>query len=218
MKKKVLVGLLGGIAICILIAGIIISMPKTQDTKAAIIDNFEKMSEELSPLTLTSSNPYDYVDNQYYDNIVNLGVDAIDPLNEIIESGEVSALEQYVATIALQEITECDLNQATGEDWETVEQFLNRWEKTVMEMPNTFEQIQNNEKLSWKEKETEFKKYGIFAKAYAKEALKDNFEFGGKKMTKTKDKDLQKALKEMAKDVKDKDYKKVLKYVDKQCK
>lgn len=44
-----------------------------------------------------SSNPYDSVDSEYYDNIISIGTEAIEPLEELMMSGGMPAAYQYVS-------------------------------------------------------------------------------------------------------------------------
>lgn len=149
----------------------------TTVSKAAEIDeNFKKMSGmKQDTNTLLSSNPYDYVDNEYFDNIVAIGPDAIKILEEKHEKGEFSGLEDYIAAIAVERISGCSLNEVTGRDWESAEEFFSTWNTMTAELPKTFETILNSNKQV-AEKVKELKKYGIFGESVAKKAIESKSE------------------------------------------
>ena len=94
---------------------------KKEEIKKNILENMQKIDEVSD---MTSSNPYDYINNEYYGNIVSLGKDAVPVLEEMYRTGELTGLHAYISAIAVQEITGADL------EWSTAEEFYSSWEKT----------------------------------------------------------------------------------------
>lgn len=90
-----------------------------------IKENFSKISDVSD---LTSSNPYDYTKNEYYEKIVNLGKDAVLILEEMYNNGELDGLYSYLSALAIQDITDCNLSNKYNLEWETAEDFYKLWE------------------------------------------------------------------------------------------
>lgn len=119
--------------------------------------------------TLTSSNPYAYINNKYYDDIIEIGMDAVDVLsNDIIDKSQPS-LDSYVAALAVSDITNIDMEEISGKDWETADEFWELWDEMLETMPSEFEKI-----LSDDQPEKELDKYGIFADALLFDIQNDN--------------------------------------------
>ena len=50
---------------------------------------------------MTSSNPYDYTENEYYKNIVELGEDAVSILENMYKNKKLSGVNAYLSTLAI---------------------------------------------------------------------------------------------------------------------
>lgn len=155
---------------------------------AEIIDyNFAQMEKELSPEVLVSSNPYDYVNNKFYDEIVAIGFDAIEILEEKVKNGELSGWEEYVAAIAIQDIAGCDIYEITGTDWETVEQFNIEWDKLFDNIALELKKIVEDDSTDISEKCAQLQKYGVFAQPVINKIVKakgeGNIEFNGEEIS-----------------------------------
>lgn len=80
--------------------------------------------EQIAKVTdKTSSNPYDYTKNEYYKNIVNLGKDAVPVLEDMYNKGKFTGVDAYLSALAIQDITQCNLNEKYNLDWSTAEEF-----------------------------------------------------------------------------------------------
>lgn len=77
---------------------------------------------------MTSSNPYNYTKNEYYKNIVILGNDAVNVLENMYKDKKLSGLNAYFSALAIQDITKCSLYEDYNLDWSTAEEFYNLWE------------------------------------------------------------------------------------------
>lgn len=101
-----------------------LSNSTNEQIESEITSNFSKIMESSD---LTSSNPYDYINNEYYDNIVKLGKDAVPVLEDMFDNGKISCLEAYISALAIQDITECNLYEKYNLDWSTAEEFFELW-------------------------------------------------------------------------------------------
>lgn len=76
----------------------------------------------------TSSNPLDYTKNEYYDNIVNLGSNAVPVLESMYENGKLTGLNAYLSALLIEDITKCNLQEKYNLSWATAEEFYTLWE------------------------------------------------------------------------------------------
>lgn len=89
-----------------------------------IATNMEQIAEVTDK---TSSNPYDYTKNEYYKNIVNLGKDAVPVLEDMYNKEKFTGVDAYLSALAIQDITQCNLNEKYNLDWSTAEEFYDLW-------------------------------------------------------------------------------------------
>lgn len=89
-----------------------------------IIVNIDQITEVTDK---TSSNPYDYTKNEYYENIVALGKDAVPVLEDMYNNGKLTGVNAYLSALAIQDITGCNLNDEYNLDWSTAEEFYELW-------------------------------------------------------------------------------------------
>ena len=173
-KKKI--GFFAGVCVAaVAIGGTIIFQTINKDpttSYAAIIDqNFQAMGNSYDTKTLLSSSPYAYIDNEYYNNIVTLGFEAVPILQNKSENKEFSSLNSYISALAIQEITDCDLYEITGVDFETADEFYELWDETMQEIPQNLEAVAKNTEMTANDKKVEFERYGVFGEAFLKETI-----------------------------------------------
>lgn len=89
-----------------------------------ITTNLEQITEVTD---MTSSNPFDYTKNEYYNNIVNLGKDAVPVLEDMYKSGKLSGVNAYLSALVIEDITGCNLYEKYNLDWSTAEEFYTLW-------------------------------------------------------------------------------------------
>lgn len=165
MKKK-LIEVLGIVAAFSLCVGVI--NQGSTVVEAQVSQNLEKILEVDSDV-LTSSNPFDYTENKYYENIVNQGMDAADVLTDgIIDKNEAS-LDGYVAALAVEDITGVDVGKITGEDWESADEFWDLWNEIIKDMPSYMEELAN-ESTDFTQ---DIKDYGVFGEVFVKQMIDD---------------------------------------------
>ena len=97
-----------------------------EQLEKAIIENLNKIMEVSD---LTSSNPYDYTKNVYYNNIVDLGEEAIPVLKNMYKNGKLNGISAFLSALAIQDITKCNVYDEYNIDWSTAEEFYTLWEE-----------------------------------------------------------------------------------------
>lgn len=214
MKKKIAGAI---VLIGVIMCGVLCFMRQPDDAITENVGNICLIEESTDPSVCFSSNPFDYVDKECYDNILAMGTDAIKPLQEQMDSGELSAQCQFVCGALLEKVTQCHMHDVAGE-CSNVEVFRELWDLTINSLPETLENIQNDNNMSVEEKQEELEKYGVFGKAFAKKAMKSDFEMGGEKISVTKDKKVKDMYDKLGSDISDKDVKNVIEYLDYKCK
>lgn len=135
-------------------------------------DNLDKMKTslvelaKLNPAKASSSNPYDYViDNEYYDAIIELGVDALPYLDKILKSAENYGLDEYICAIAIEEIAQINLKERDERPWTTAREFSHTFTQFVKDLESTVNEILRSKK-SVEEKSMELGDLGLLATPY----------------------------------------------------
>lgn len=223
MKKKI-AGIITVIGI--IMCGLFYFVRQTDDAKAEDAKAEEVKAEDAYSGCLLKENtnppvgssiPFDYVDKECYNNILAMGTDAIKPLQEQFDSGELSAPLQYVCADLLEKVTQCYMDNGEDYGWSNVNEFEGLWNATINSLPETLENIQNNDRMSAEEKQAELEKYGIFGKVFAKKAAEADFEMGGEKISITNDKSVKAVYDNIGGEVSDKDVENVMEYLDYKC-
>lgn len=104
-----------------------------EQLKNEIMANLNKINEVTN---VTSSNPYDYTNNEYYNNIVKLGKDAVPVLENMYKNNELSGLNAYLSALVIQDITNCNLYEKYNLDWTTADEFYSLWENNNCSFKN----------------------------------------------------------------------------------
>ncbi len=91
-----------------------------------IKDNFEKMLQVNSGI---SSNTYDYIQNEYYNNIINMGINAVPLLTTMYENNYFTknGLDANIVVIIIEEITGCHIKEKYNLTYTKPEEFFNLW-------------------------------------------------------------------------------------------
>ncbi len=134
--------------------------------------SMQESTKEVDSLTAISSNPWDYVHDEYYDTIIDIGVEAVPVLTDMIEQEELSAPYDYVAGCAMVDITKCE----KASDWSSVQGFKGMWKSTIHNMPNDINRILNSESLTFEEKEVKIDEYGLLAYPYLEDIISGEME------------------------------------------
>lgn len=106
---------------------------KIKNLEDVILENFNKINEVSEE---TSSNPYDYIKNDYYKNIVDLGANAVSALEKMYNNGKLTGLNAYLSALAIHDITKCNLYDEYELDWSTAEEFYALWKNNNCSFKN----------------------------------------------------------------------------------
>lgn len=163
----------------VLLTFILFIMP-TKRTLADVVDtdlmSITKLIDEQierNPNLAFSSNPYDYIkNNEYYNNIVNMGIDALPILEEKLQNSNTNGLEDYIMAIAIEEITNCNLKNDSNTTWASAKEFDAKWESFVQAAPDEIDTVLNSS-YSTETKKKELEKYGKLAIPYINNYLKE---------------------------------------------
>ncbi len=115
-------------------------------TSYKIEKNMEELMDEIAqkmaenPEKAVSSNPYDYIDNDYFRNIVNLGPKALIHIGDMIKKSERSGLKEYILAIAAEKIAKVDLRRETY-NWTNGKEWVREWEIHLRNIPDDIERI-----------------------------------------------------------------------------
>jgi hypothetical protein len=180
------------ISACVIVAAVAVALfaalffQGTASAAEIVHTNIDHMEAEFdkaiqnSDEAMFSSNPYDYVkDNEYYDSIVNLGVDALPALEEMLNDSDGNGLKEYIMAIAIEDITKADVGKIEDDDlaWESAKEFAEEWAGIKESAESGIEEIISDGGMSEKEKIDELSAYGILAVPYLSE-LADSAELG----------------------------------------
>lgn len=136
----------------------------------AIMEVINAMMEKNKMEYGWSSNPYDYANNENFDNIVNLGIPALPVMVEEIEASEMNGLREYLFAIAVEEITKTDLKEkAYG--WSNGKEWLDQWKIYLRNIPVQVDYIVNDTESTVEEKEAALDELGMMSLPYIKDAI-----------------------------------------------
>lgn len=141
-----------------------------------IDESINKAINENTELAL-SSNPYDYIkDNEYYKNIIELGVAALPELDKSLSNSDVNSLNEYILVIAIEEITHTNVNGILEKEysWENAKDFLYEWTDIKENVNNEVSEIVTSSKLTAIEKSKKLENYGVLAVPTIKDINKTN--------------------------------------------
>jgi hypothetical protein len=123
--------------------------------------NLNKLTDTImenslkNPNMAMSSNPYDYINNQYFDKIVDMGVEALPIIKKEIQKSKANGLREYILAMAAEEIAKIDLKE--GHDyktrWASAKDFVPQWHEYLVCIPANVKQITSSN--ASKEEKTE---------------------------------------------------------------
>ena len=94
------------------------------NVEEVITENLKQIGEVSNA---TSSNPYDYTNNEYYKNIIKLGKKAVPVLEQMYKDNKLSGVYSYISALAVQDITGCNIYEEYNLDWSTADEFYTLW-------------------------------------------------------------------------------------------
>lgn len=177
-SKINILGMVIAIATVIVILGMVLfgrtevsAEEKVRINLHRIDESISEAIEEESELAL-SSNPYDYIENnEYYKNIIGLGVSALPELEKSLVNSETNGLNEYILAIAIEEITHADVNGILEEEygWENAKEFSKEWTAIKENVNKEVLEIATSSHLTAIEKCEKLENYGVLAVPSIKE-------------------------------------------------
>lgn len=143
--KKICIKKLTIVTVCIMIACFSITgVSITKSTAYAMKTNMQAMLEEIDEIIADktdlsySSNPYDYIqNNKYFNNILNLGIDALPIIVDELKESDESGLKEFILSLAIEDISGIKISTIEGE-WKDSDEF---WDKYEMFMRNVKDNV-----------------------------------------------------------------------------
>jgi hypothetical protein len=146
-----------------------ISMDRIDKTIQEAIENKE--------LLAFSSNPYDYIaDNEDYDKMVSLGVEALPELERLLAESENNGLNEFIIAIAIEDITNADVKEILDDEfaWENAKEFYENWSDIKLSADDNIEQIVASNDLTKAQKSQKISAYGVLAIPKLNEIIVEN--------------------------------------------
>ncbi|MCH5265130.1 MAG: hypothetical protein J1F02_04470 [Lachnospiraceae bacterium] len=177
MKKKGIF-ITGGILIVAIVAvSLVIGLNRESTVSMAeqVEDKFALLDSELEtdPLLMAQSNPYLYRETEAYKSLVSLGMEAVPVIVEAMNEDTVpGGLQQYLAVIALEEITGTKILENSNDGAVNGEECWQVWKKEVANVDQELAAIIKSDKTDTVKKK-EIKNYGIFAENYLEQAVSE---------------------------------------------
>ena len=178
IKKNVNKFFIPMIAVCI-ICMFVLGTKVYASEEYAINMNMSELMQEINSMlknsddSMMSSNPYDYIKSEYFNNIVNRGIVALPVIVDEIETAENNGLREYILAIAAEEITNTNLNQENIYNWTNGKEWLEEWNIFLRNIPTRVNYIINDTENTMQVKEVSLKELGIMALPYIQEAIEE---------------------------------------------
>ncbi len=125
----------------------------------------DQMVMNGDPIAL-SSNPYDYIaNNEAYNNIVNIGVEAVPIIERIVKNSDQNGLEEYMLVLAAQEILKVELHDVLDQKYNFIsaKDWCNKYTTFKKEIKANVDELIDSNKIN------EIEELGIVAFPYVTE-------------------------------------------------
>lgn len=171
--KKVVVAML---LICLVCVGTLTTKVLASD-EYIVNSNVNAMMSEINTMidnkdtAMESSNPYDYIQNDYFNNIVERGIGALPVLTSELDSSSENGLKEYILAIAIEEITETNMNEDTVNAWSNGKEWAEEWNRYLRNIPEKVEYVVNDTVNSFEEKKQELQSLGLMSLPYIKDVI-----------------------------------------------
>ena len=176
LKGKLNKLIIAMLLVCIFCIGIL--SVKVHASEAYNVNvNINMMMKEINVMAansdkkMMSSNPYDYIDNQYFNNIVGRGISALPIIIEQIEMSEINGLKEYILAIAAEEISRTYLKQEKTYNWSNAKEWLDVWNIYLRNIPTRVDYIVNDTEHTIEDKKLALNNLGIMSLPYIKDAI-----------------------------------------------
>lgn len=128
------------------------------------------------PEKAMSSDPYDYIDNEYYNDMVLRGYSIIPIAMSKIDESKENGLEQYIWAICVEDISKTYLKDIKGYEWSNAKEWLEKWKQYLRNIPDKVEFIVNDKDHTIEEKKEILIGMGMMALPFIEDAIKANHE------------------------------------------
>lgn len=163
-------------ALIVMACFLIITLSVVNSTAYAMDSNLNTLMEEIDEKIVDkkdlaySSNPYDYIkDNENYEKIVDLKIEALPLLMAKLEESDEAGLKEYIISIAIQEISGVEIAEGR---WSNGREFLEEYKAFLRNVKDGVNVILTSENTTEQEKLSALSKYGIYAVPYIPDNLK----------------------------------------------
>ncbi|EFM09648.1 conserved hypothetical protein [Paenibacillus curdlanolyticus YK9] len=148
--KKLSIGLFAASFVATLLFAMSVNAASTErqvdDNLKTFNDRLRQEIENKTALSF-SSNPYDYIKGSVeFQNIIALGNDALPVLEQKIDESPGSGLNDYLLSIAAEEISKVSLKRTGDSSWSTGDEFSVKWKSHLKAIPAKVEQIVSSSK------------------------------------------------------------------------
>ncbi|MHB8761181.1 MAG: hypothetical protein ACYC6J_02145 [Coriobacteriia bacterium] len=175
MKWKRLTAVLVAVAVVAVAAVVFVRAESShaREVRKTLDQIMQGIDKPSNPATALSSNPYDYIkDNPDYAALVALGFEALPALEAELAADEANGLREYVACIAIEDITNCDLKQFPDSVWDQAATFKTEWDDYLRGMPQRVSAIMSSDRPA-SDKAAEIRRLGAPAVPYALDAAQE---------------------------------------------
>lgn len=140
-KNKIIASVLVVIiAVTSVVTSIVISnaseSPKVKVVSSTIIENYLNQIMKETAGIAYSSNPYDYIKNEPYNNMVELGISALPTLYKMVLNSNEAGLKEYLIAVCAEEIVGVNL-KGDNYAWGDSKEWANVWKDYVRNIDET---------------------------------------------------------------------------------
>lgn len=170
---KLIVGML---LICLVCVGTLTTKVFASD-EYIVNSNLNAMMSEINTMiekqdaSMQSSNPYDYIKNEHFNNIIGRGINALPVLTSELNSSSENGLKEYILAIAVQEITETNVNENAVNAWSNGKEWVEECNKYLRNIPDKVQYVVNDTANSFEQKEKELQSLGLMSLPYIKDLI-----------------------------------------------
>ncbi|GKX32147.1 hypothetical protein SH1V18_46270 [Vallitalea longa] len=127
-----------------------------------IMDELEELKKS-NPIIAMSSSPYAIVEEiTSYDELVNMGIEAVKPMYDILYKRPDAGLYEYILAMAIEEITNQEYIYDVDYGWSNALEFRLCYERKVNNSSDEFEYLMNSNKISNENKKQKITELGVF--------------------------------------------------------
>lgn len=116
---------------------------ESEADKQLIKVSLSDLLDEAVAKDINSSNPYDYIDSLFFQEIVNFGPKALMSLRDMILSSKEDGLKEYILAIVSEEIARINL-KGDSFAWTSAKEYCQKWDDYMINLPTSISKIINS--------------------------------------------------------------------------